>query len=77
MSNTKKPPFMANGEAHRVINSVSKSALLDMVVDMLRQQAGNEELNGSDLVVAFCDRFEPVALLRGDRMPKRCKVRKK
>lgn len=51
------------------IGSVSKAALVDLVADLLRRNAGDEELNGEALAAAFVEAHEPIALLRGDKAP--------
>ncbi len=53
--------------ARATIDSVSKHALADLVIDLLRQNAGDENLDGEPLAVAFVKAFTPVAAARGDR----------
>ena len=48
------------------IESVSKHALADLVIDLLRRQHG-EALDGEALALAFTEAFSPIAAARGDR----------
>ena len=63
---TQTEPF---GPAGRVLMSMSKMALADLVVDLIRAQGG-EALDGEDLAAAVRQSFFPIALIRGDRVPK-------
>lgn len=56
--------------ARATIDSVSKNALADLVIDLLRQHAGNENLDGEELAQAFVEAFAPIAIARGDRPAK-------
>ena len=55
------------GIAHVAMNSVSKSALIDLVADLLRRIEGDESLDGDELAIAFFDAYEPIGIMRGDR----------
>lgn len=66
----KKRAATVNALALYNINAASKAALVDLVADLLRRNAGNEELDGEALAAAFVEAMEPVAMLRGDPAPK-------
>lgn len=46
---------------------LSKAALFDLVVDLVRQQRGEEHLDGPALIEALVERYEPIRVARGDR----------
>ncbi|MEO1715733.1 MAG: hypothetical protein AAFR76_01365 [Planctomycetota bacterium] len=54
----------------RYMDAFSKRALADIVVDLVRQMSGDEDLDGVDLAAAVLKRAEPVMNVRNDRMPK-------
>lgn len=67
--------FVADRVAYWTIDSVSKAALADFVVDLLRVEGcGGEACDGMELARLFCERFGPVAAARGDRVPNPDKV---
>jgi hypothetical protein len=53
-------------ELRRAFGQVSKAALFDLVVDLLRQQEGDEHLDGPSLLVALGLAYEPVRAQRRD-----------
>jgi hypothetical protein len=69
MGASKKGTAIPTGGAGLVIGKVSKAGLQDLVVYLLRQRAGDENLSGQALAETFCDAYEPVAALRGERAP--------
>ncbi len=71
----KKSAAFVDGDARTLLDSVSKAALIDLVVDLLRRNAGDETLSGDDLAAAFTEAFEPVAVVRGDKVPTLAGVR--
>jgi hypothetical protein len=52
------------------LDSLSKAALADLVVDLIRQREGEDLLDGPALETALRAAFEPIAIARGDKMPK-------
>lgn len=48
----------------------SKAALADLVIDLLRQQHGDENLDGPALASAFVEAYRPIASARSERAPK-------
>lgn len=48
---------------------MSKAALADMLIDLVRVAEGDESMDGKALYWAICSRSEPVLLARGDRVP--------
>jgi len=52
------------------LDSASKHALIDLVIDLLRQREGDEHLDGEPLAQAFVTAFAPIARARGDRPAK-------
>lgn len=70
MSASKKPSALVSDPfARRVLDSVSKAALLDLVADLLRRNAGDETLDGEPLALAFEEAMEPIARMRRDPWP--------
>lgn len=59
--------FVRDYEARVVLDLASKAALIDLVVDLLRRNAGDESLDGHPLIDAFVEAMEPVAVARGDK----------
>jgi hypothetical protein len=57
------------GAAGHVLDAMSKNALADFVVELVREVEGDMGLDGLALVDAVRRRFEHVARLRGDRVP--------
>lgn len=53
--------------ARIILDKMSKAAALDLVVDLLRRCAGNETLDGAELILALDEANEPVRVARGDR----------
>lgn len=71
MSGLKKPTTQVESrEACSFLDGFSKAALADLVVDLVRRNAGDEDLDGAALVAAITAEAEPVMILRGDKMPK-------
>lgn len=58
-----------SGPAGLFLDALSKCALADLVVDLLRQSGHGEDCDGLDLAAAAREAFEPIARVRGDRMP--------
>lgn len=54
--------------AHETIMALSKAALADLVVDLLRRSEG-EDLDGEPLAKAFVEAYGPIAVARGERPP--------
>lgn len=52
--------------ARLALDSLSKHALADLVVDLLRIQAGNEKLDGEPLIEALTHAYFPIARVRND-----------
>lgn len=70
MSGLKKPITQVESrEACSFLDGFSKAALADLVVDLVRRNAGNEDLDGAELVAAIVAEAEPVMVARGDKMP--------
>ena len=74
MSGSKPILFAQDLVARLALNSLSKFALADLVVDLLRRNAGDEHLDGEPLAQALVEAFEPVAAVRGDRVPNLKKI---
>ena len=71
MSTGKKPITQVDShEAWSFLSGFSKAALADIVVDLVRRNAGSEDLDGAELVAAITADAEPVMIARGDKMPK-------
>jgi hypothetical protein len=74
MANTyaanKKSMVFGDREVHRAVAVLSKAALGDLVVDLLRRCEGAEDLDGAALVSVLAEAVEPVLLVRGDKTPK-------
>lgn len=51
------------------LDSVSKNALADLVIDLIRLQHGKEDLDGEALIQAFLKAMGPIARVRKDRAP--------
>lgn len=49
--------------------ALSKAALMDIVIDLVRRNAGDETLDGADLARAIVSEGEPVLRIRGDKTP--------
>lgn len=67
MSAGKKP--MTQAETHAAfafIDSVSKAWLADLVIDLVRRNAGDEMLDGLGLVGAIISEAQPITEVRGD-----------
>ena len=56
---------------HCLVDGLSKNALGDLVVDLIRLQEGDEHLDGRPLRDAIERAIDPVLRLRGDRIPTR------
>ena len=65
---TQTPP---SGSAATYLDAFSKTALADLVVDLLRLNAGTQDLDGLQLVDAVEKAMGPIAVVRGDKMPRR------
>ena len=50
------------------IAGVSKAALADLAIDLLRRAHG-EGIDGTDLLTLLRQSFEPMAVARGDQQP--------
>lgn len=50
------------------VMSLSKAALADIVVDLIRQQEGDELLDGQRLAIAVAQAAEPICNVRKDRL---------
>lgn len=61
--------------ARLTILEMSKAALADLVVDMLRAENGDERLDGEPLARAFVLRMKPIAAFREDPEPKMATTR--
>jgi len=53
-----------------LFDRMSKSALFDLVVDLVRRNVGDERLDGAALVDAIIEEFEPVRHARRDPIPR-------
>jgi hypothetical protein len=62
--------------ARVTLDALSKFALADLVVDLLRASHG-EDLDGEALAAAVIEAFGPVAQARGDRVPKLDAIKRK
>lgn len=69
--------FTKDPVARIMLDSLSKFALADLVVDLLRRKAGAEDLDGVELAREIASAFRPVAAIRGDRVPNVEKIAKK
>lgn len=49
--------------------ALSKAALMDIVIDLVRRNAGDETLDGVDLARAILAEGGPVLAIRGDKLP--------
>jgi hypothetical protein len=66
----KKSPIWTDHIAtEALIMSLSKAALADVVIDLLRQAAGDDRLDGRRLAEAFLGAAEPTLRHRRDRIP--------
>ena len=50
-------------------SALSKAALMDIVIDLVRRNAGDEMLDGVDLAQAIVTEGTPVLIARGDEPP--------
>lgn len=66
MAVNKKPQVFGNRHVNTFLSSVSKAALADLVVDLLRKSEGDEVLDDVELLAAIQRALEPVALARGE-----------
>jgi hypothetical protein len=72
-------------EVARIVDALSKAALGDLVIDLLRRCEGDETLDGTDLAAALRDAVDPVLRARERDRPsvvvvsetKRCHVCKR
>jgi hypothetical protein len=65
MSGTKAPMLLAQkADARQALGALSKAALADLVVDLLRRIEGDEALDGERLVASLDKAFAPVRALR-------------
>ena len=68
MAVTHKPPYLPPASFQIHASQLSKSALIDLVWDLLVKSSGEDVIgNGIEL---FDAAFEPIAILREDKMPK-------
>lgn len=51
------------------MEQVSKAFLADLVIDLIRRNEGNEDLDGADLLTAIIADAEPITVARNDRLP--------
>ena len=70
MAIKKQQTQIESAAAFYTLDSVPKAGMLDLVVDLLRQRAGDESLDGEELIAAFREAYEPIAKVRGERLPK-------
>lgn len=49
-----------------LLEGISKAALFDLVVDLVRRSEGDESLDGEALAKAIAVEFEPVRAIRRD-----------
>lgn len=61
---------VSSREAYALFERMSKSALFDLVVDLVRRSAGDDRLDGPELVDAVIEEFEPVRHVRRDPVPR-------
>lgn len=74
MALNKKPTTQTYNEAVAfLLNSCSKAALADALIDSARGEVGADE-DGEALLHALEARLEPVLTARGDKLPKRLDV---
>ena len=66
-----KPRQSADRATLIVFDSLSKDALADLVIDLLRRCAGDETLDGEMLCAELHRAFYPVQRVRGDRSPRK------
>lgn len=65
----KKPSvFTCHTEVHAFLASLSKAALADLVLDLVRRGEGDESLDGPEMVRALRKAARPVLRARGDRL---------
>jgi hypothetical protein len=65
----KGPSQSSSTAVWAVFDGLSKAALMDAVIDCARRHAGDELLDGPELVAAVRDLITPVLIARGDRFP--------
>lgn len=65
----KKPTMLAGSKTSAVLVQLSKGALIDYVADLLTRIHG-EEPDDEALAVMAVEEFNPVSLVRGDRLPR-------
>jgi hypothetical protein len=69
----KKPiAFTGDSKVANALNELSKAALADMVIDLLRKDAGDidGDLDGPQLLAVIRKTATPVLCVRGDHIPK-------
>lgn len=49
--------------------ALSKAALMDIVIDLVRRNAGDETLDGVELARAIIEEGSAVLAIRGDKLP--------
>lgn len=64
----KKRPVFATGHVGAYLDSISKAALADLVVDLVRAAHG-EETADYQMLALLSDAIGPVAAARGDKIP--------
>lgn len=70
MRHNKKPITQSSDRGVEAwMEDVSKAFLADLVIDLIRRNEGNEDLDGGDLLQAIIEDAEPITTARGDRLP--------
>lgn len=62
----KSQRFLSDRHARLALDSLSKAALADLVVDLLRRNAGDETLDGAAFIEVLEEAAAPVLGFRGD-----------
>ncbi len=65
----KKPSVLVGGAVRATIDQASKAALVDLVSDFLRLRIGREDASDDEMIAAFLEAMEPVAIARDDKKP--------
>lgn len=65
----KKPPALAGFLEYYYLDQLSKAALIDLAVEMMRRQHGADETEGVIVDLLEKEYLPPVLRLRKDKMP--------
>jgi hypothetical protein len=62
---------LSTGLSRHYMRQISKSALVDVVVALVRSQHPGESFDDAALWRALCATCDPVLIMRGDKIPSR------